>query len=307
MVHGPSGRGAGTVPTDAAAAASRSSAPRACSISIASSTCSSSVAPAARRRTRSTAITFTGPTQVGEPSSPQGPSPRSAAPTRVISRAGTAARPGGSTLVGSVSRSAHESIAGSRTSASTQPSSSSQRAKTRPPSIVNTRTPVRNGTSRSSAISGPTCPVSASTELRPVSTRSNAPACASAAASAFAVASVSEPAKAGSVTCTPVMSTSRSSPHAIASRNVSSAGGGPRVNTTTDEPGRSPASSHAFATARRQYGFISSSTPSRRRRPSSVSSISSNFGICLTRTAMRTAVLRLAKADYRVRLWHATR
>ncbi len=50
-----------------------------------------------------------------------------------------------------------------------------------------------------------------------------------------------------SVTCTPQMSTSRSSPHAIASRSVSSAAGGPSVNTVTREPGRSAASSHAFA------------------------------------------------------------
>ena len=62
---------------------------------------------------------------------PTGPAPRSAAVRRRMRSAGTAARPGGSTLVGSHSRSAHERTAGSSTSACSQPSSCSQRASTR--------------------------------------------------------------------------------------------------------------------------------------------------------------------------------
>ena len=114
-----------------------------------------------------------------------------------------------------------------------------------------------------------------------------------------AVANVSDPANAGSVMCTPSMSTPRSSPHAIASRNVSSASGGPSVITVTCEPVRSDASSTALLTARLQYGFISASMPSRRSRPSDPSSISSNFGICFTNTAMRTDVLRLSPMEWR--------
>jgi hypothetical protein len=78
--------------------------------------------------------------------------------------------------------------------------------------------------------------------------------------------------------------------HAIASRNTSSALGGPSVNTVTEPPLAAAASSTACDTARRQYGFISRSRPARRSRPSGPSSISSNAGICLTRAAMRMAV-----------------
>ena len=110
----------------------------------------------------------------------------------------------------------------------------------------------------------------------------------SAAASAFAVASVSDPANATSVTCTPrdVDVAIESPRDRFAQRVVG--GGGPSVNTVTREPSRSAASSTALLTARRQYGFISGSMPSRRSRPSGPSSISSNFGICFTNTAMRT-------------------
>src|SRR5262249_32720833 len=169
------------------------------------------------------------------------------------------------------------------------PSSCSQRACTRVPSSARWRTPVRNGRSSSSAISAGTCPVSASTEVRPVSTSSNGPSRRNSAASARAVASGSEPANAGSVTSTASMSTSRARPHATASRSVSSADGGPSVKTVTRVPSFVRASSTACDTARRQYGFISSSMPSRRRRPSGPSSISSNLGTCFTSTAMRTA------------------
>ena len=79
---------------------------------------------------------------------------------------------------------------------------------------------------------------------------------------------------------------SRAIAHAIASRSVSSADGGPSVSTVHDPP-CSATSATPWETARRQYGFISRSRPSRRSRPSGPSSISSNAGICLTRAAMR--------------------
>ena len=172
------------------------------------------------------------------PPGPTGPGRGRRRSSRRMRSAGTAARPGGSTLAGSISRSAHDRTAG-RSHLGLQPAVVVLAARVRraSPSIARWRTPVRNGRSSSSASSGPTWPVSASTELRPVSTRSNGPSRSSAAASACAVASVSEPANAGSVTSTPSMSTSRSRPHAIASRSVSSAGGGPSVNTVTREPG----------------------------------------------------------------------
>ena len=69
------------------------------------------------------------PTSATRPA-PHGPAPRSAAVRRRMRSAGTAARPGGSTFAGSHSRSAHDSTAGSSTSACIQPSSCSQRAST---------------------------------------------------------------------------------------------------------------------------------------------------------------------------------
>ena len=52
-------------------------------------------------------MTLTGPTHVGDASCPHGPAPRSRGGNGPDRAAGTAARPGGSTLVGSVRRSAH--------------------------------------------------------------------------------------------------------------------------------------------------------------------------------------------------------
>ena len=74
----------------------------------------------------------------------------------------------------------------------------------------------------------------------------------------------------------------------------------------TVEPARSPASSHAFATARRQYGFISSSMPSRRSRPSAVELHLFELRDLLDehRDAHGKCSGRRT-ADYRVRLWHA--
>ena len=65
------------------------------------------------------------------------------------------------------------------------------------------------------------------------------------------MARVSEPAKAGSDTSTPVTGTPRASVQAMASRRTSSAEGGPSVSTVT-EPPVAPASSHPMDTARRQ-------------------------------------------------------
>ena len=154
----------------------RPSAPRSCSTCTAARTCSSSGASGCSAGAAVTAITFTGPTHVGDASAPHGPVPRSAAAMRRMRSAGTAARSGGSTLAGSHSRSAHDRIGGQRRA---RPAPSRRRARSArsrvSPSIARWRTPVRNGRSSSSASSGPTWPVSASTELRPASTRSNGP------------------------------------------------------------------------------------------------------------------------------------
>ena len=104
------------------------------------------------------------------------------------------------------------------------------------------------------------------------------------AASARAVARVSEPANAGSHTCTPEWA-----PKAMASRSTSSAEGGPRVMTV--HVPSSPARSTPLATARRSYALISSETPARSRRPSGPSRICSNSGICFTNAATRTAAV----------------
>jgi hypothetical protein len=88
--------------------------------------------------------------------------------------------------------------------------------------------------------------VSASTELRPINTRSKVPSVSIAAASALAVAQVSLPAKAGSVMCTPW-----SAPKAMASRSTLSALGGPSVMTVRVPP-VAWANACPWATARRQ-------------------------------------------------------
>ena len=218
------------------------------------------------------------------PSSGCPPPPRArgragAASTRVSRAGATAARPAGSTLQGSQRRSATESTAGSASSTSCDPSScSSSRCQTGPLSCSR-RTPLAKGRSSSSASSGPTCPVSPSMELRPRRMRSNGPAARSTAARARAVARVSEPAKAASQACSPA-----SAPQATASRRTSSAPGGPSV-TTVQVPPVSRASVTPSATARRQYGFISTPTPARTSRPPSSRSDSAS-GTCLARDAI---------------------
>ena len=151
-------------------------------------------APAGRARAPSAASRRR---RSGCPPAPHGPGPSSPAVTRVISEAGTAARPAGSTLHGSHRRSATDSTAGSAISTSCVPSSCSSSRRRAAPASSSARTPLANGRSSSSATSGPTCPVSPSMELRPSRTRSKGPAARSAAARARAVARVSEPAKAG--------------------------------------------------------------------------------------------------------------
>ena len=89
------------------------------------------------------------------------------------------------------------------------------------------------------------------------------------------------------MTSTPSISTPRSSPHAIASRSVSSAAGGPSVSTRARcRRARRRASTrlrHRAAAVRR-----SSRARGRRgtRRPSGPSSMASNVGICLTSAAI---------------------
>src|SRR4029450_1158870 len=101
------------------------------------------------------------------------------------------------------------------------------------------RTPVAQGRASREASSGGTWPVSASTELRPVSTRSKGPRRSRTAARARAVASVSEPAKAGSVITTPWASTPTSRAQASASRPLSSGDGGPG-GSHVRRPARAP-------------------------------------------------------------------
>ncbi len=264
-------------------------APRAWSNRTASATCASS-GPSRTRKARACSRARVAPTSVGLPASPQGPGPSAPASTLVRRSGATAARPSGSTLQGSQRRSATERTAGSASSTSWAPSScSSSRRQTEPRSSMR-RTPLAKGRSSSSASSGPTCPVSPSMELRPSRTRSKGPAARRAAARARAVARVSEPAKAASQTCSP-----SSAPQATASRRTSSAPGGPSV-TTVQEPPVSRANVTPWATARRQYGFISVATPLRTSRPSSSCSDSAS-GTCLAMEATRSGspAARLAR------------
>ena len=169
---------------------------------------------------------------------------------------GTAARSGGSTFAGSMSRSAHDRIAGRSSSACIHPSSCSQRACTRVPSSARWRTPVRNGRSSSSASSAGTCPVSASTELRPVRIRSNGPARRTAADNACAVASVSACERGVGDEDAVDVDVARGPTRSL--RSVSSAAGGPSVRTVTRVGG--------LARARRPVRLRGGSTGSSRAR-----------------------------------------
>ena len=203
--------------------------------------------PSRRSPARSTSSTRMRPTVVGLPSAPHGPWPSAAASTTSMCAGSTVAQASGSlTLHGSQSRSAHDTTAGRSTSARTHSSSCSSQACTVSPSTSSSRAPVRRGSCSSSATWAGTWPVSASTELRPQSTRSHGPPRSSAAASARAVARVSLPANAGSDTCRPPVQ-----PHRIASRSTVSADGGPSVMAVHDPPDAS-ARSHPARTPRRQ-------------------------------------------------------
>ena len=223
-----------------------SKAPRARSTSRTLSTCPGPT-PSRRSPARSTSSTLIRPTVVGLPAAPHGPGPRSAASTTSMRAGSTVAQASGSlTLHGSQSRSAHDTTAGRSTSTRTHSSSCSSRAWTVSPSTSSWRAPVRRGSPSISANWTGTWPVSASTELRPQSTRSQGPPRSSAAASARAVARVSLPAKAGSETWMPPLQ-----PHRIASRSTVSADGGPSVMAVHDPPDAS-ARSQPARTPRRQ-------------------------------------------------------
>ena len=180
----------------------RLNAPRWASVRTASSTCVAT-GPSSTRRARWCSMARVAPTTVGLPASPHGPGPRRRAVSRVSRSGDTAARPSGSTLQGSQSRSATDSTAGSVTSTCWVPSSCSSSSRHTAPRSCTRRTPLAKGWSRSWASSGPTCPVSPSTVLRPRRTTSNGPAASSTAARARAVARVSEFANAGSQACRP--------------------------------------------------------------------------------------------------------
>ena len=105
---------------------------------------------------------------------------------------------------------------------------------------------------------GHSWPVSPSTEFRPTSTRSNGPVWARAAASARAVASVSEPAKFSSHRWMPAFA-----PHAIASLSTSSAGGGPSVITVHEPPESSRCRARRDPQGRRSR--LAATRPSARR------------------------------------------
>ena len=147
-------------------------------------------------------------------------------------------------------------------------------------SRVRARAMVTCGRSSSSATSGPTWPVSASTLLRPQRIRSYGSR-VSAAASARAVASVSAPAKARSHRCS-----ARSAPSARHSANASRACGGPIVIATTSPP-CSSRNSTARNSARTSKALISLRTPSRRIvRVSGSNCNADTAGTCLMQTAI---------------------
>ena len=147
--------------------------------------------------------TRTSCTHVGEPASPNSfaSAPSSAARTTSIGLVAASSAAPGFTLTGCATRSAHVMTAGIAASTSSKPSSLSRSARSMRPSISSLRAPVICAAPISSAISGPTCPVSASSEYLPSMMRSNFPR-ASHSASARAVASVSAPANARSSRCT---------------------------------------------------------------------------------------------------------
>ena len=174
-------------------------------------TCDCRVASGCFSPLRVRSIAKGSPTQVSDPASPHGPSPRWDAFNSVIRCSGTSARPAASTFAGSRSLSAVVINAGNSATTSSMDSPCSRWACSSPFSIDHQRTPARSGRSNNSATAGGTCPVSESTEFLPAITRSKATLSlaepfANAAAlrtvsidatSARAVARVSEPANSG--------------------------------------------------------------------------------------------------------------
>src|SRR5207248_5625136 len=127
----------------------------------------------------------------------------------------------------------------------------------------------------------PTCPVSASVLARPKTTRSGASR-ASTAASARAVASVSEPASSGSRRWS-----ARSAPSARHSTSPSRVPGGPMLSATTSPP-CTARSATAAPSARRSKELTSPGTPSRTSRRVSGSKRSEpSAGTHLTHTTIR--------------------
>ena len=167
--------------------------------------------------------------------------------------AGTAARPSGSTLHGSMSRSAVESTAGSSTSAWTQPSSCSQRRCSGP--VRRARGGARRCANGRSSELGELGTDLAGVGVDRVAARRargrTAPRAVTSAASARAVASVSEPANAGSVTSTPVdLDAAVGAPRDRLAQRV--LGRGRTEREDADRAAVLCASSTACATARRQ-------------------------------------------------------
>ena len=118
--------------------------------------------------------TRTSCTQVGEPASPNSlaSAPSSAARTTWIGLVSASSEAPGLTLTGCATRSAQVMTAGISASTSSKPSSLSRSARIVRPSISSFRAPVICAAPISSAISGPTCPVSASSEYLPSMMRS---------------------------------------------------------------------------------------------------------------------------------------
>ena len=116
-----------------------------------------------------------------------------------------------------------------------------------------------------------------------------------AAARIRAVASVSEPSKAGSLNSTPSQDTSVACAQVIASRTASAAPGGPRHTMVTVPSPTAAASSHACATARRQNGFNVSARDGTGPPPSSSGDAASRGA-----TGFTTAAIRIAVSAYAV-------
>lgn len=206
--------------------------------------------------------------------------PSSVAPRMVTSDGSMVSSRMGSMRAGSQSRSAQATTAGSGDTMSRWPKSCSSVARIVLPRRASAFALWMNGSPRSSASCGPSCPVSPSIDARPIKMRSKPPSWVIAREMILAVASVSLPANAGSVRSTP-----RLTPEAIAPDRTSIARGGPRAIAVVVPP-NSPTSSIAFARARRLSGSTSAETPVRESRPDDSRASSATRGTCFTRIAI---------------------